>query len=63
MTIDSERVLPTQDNYLPVYQPDNAWSTGKYDEIEEPYETRYITYLFYAVIFIIFLVFLFIAFI
>ncbi len=44
-----------------MYQPDNAWSAGKYNEIEEPYEVRYIVYLFYAIILTVFIVFLFIA--
>ncbi len=44
----------------PVYLPDNAWSNGAYGEIEEPYETKYITYLFYGIIVILVLAILFV---
>ena len=43
-----------------VYLPDNAWSNGNYGEIEEPYETKYITYLFYGIIVILVLAILFV---
>lgn len=46
----------------PVYSPDNAWSTGDYTSIEEPYDTQYITYLFYAIAFLAVLAILFIIF-
>ena len=44
----------------PVYLPDNAWCNGNYGEIEEPYETKYITYLFYGFIIILVLAILFV---
>ena len=44
----------------PVYLPDNAWSNGNYGEIEEPYDTKYITYLFYGIIVILVLAILFV---
>ena len=44
----------------PVYLPDNAWSSGNYNEIEEPYETKFITYLFYGFIVILVLAILFV---
>jgi len=44
----------------PVYLPDNAWSNGNYNEIEEPYETKFITYLFYGFIVILVLAILFV---
>lgn len=49
-------------NGRPIYSPDNAWSTGDYASIEEPYDTQYITYLFYAIAFLVVLAILFIIF-
>ena len=47
-------------NDRPIYSPDNAWSNGAYGEIEEPYDTKYITYLFYGIIVILVLAILFV---
>lgn len=45
-----------------VYLSNNAWSTGDYTSIEEPYDVQYITYIFYAIAFLVVLAILFIIF-
>ena len=61
--IDGPHLKPIKvSNDHPIYSPDNAWSTGDYASIEEPYDVQYITYLFYAIAFLVVLAILFIIF-
>ena len=61
--IDGPHLKPIKvSNDHPIYSPDNAWSTGDYASIEEPYDVQYVTYLFYAIAFLVVLAILFIIF-